>query len=603
MNDEIEYVIKSVHNFELKSGFFSGMNSPSLAFYIVHSENDFAILKDLLSVIQEFSADWSDFEHLDPDLLKRALDESQFANPLAEFLLSSAIWLQSLCGVPVTSHGVSFMGKDRLFLFAPAQEAIASVVQELLVLLIGMANHALKTGNPADVVLEDLQPICRKLRDEIKKQPPNIAYLLCAARKRNVPALAKIAKFFVFGQGRRAVVLNSTLSAKESYFGTVTARDKTASAMLLRQLGLPVPEQVRVASLQDALNQAQRIGYPVVIKPADLDGGIGVFPGLQNAGELEQAWKLARSKSPNIVLEKHVEGIDYRLLVAKGELIAAVERKPAQVTGDGASTVSELINAENARRRAPGGGISLLKPLPNDPETQSVLASQGLTLEDIPPPEQVVKLRLASNHAQGGTVRWCLDDVHDANGKLALNIAESFSLDVAGIDFITTDISRPWWEVSSAICEVNAQPSLGHPTAHGLFEKMLAKFLPDKATIPQIAIVGEAGAVTCAMEELERSFIQRGFQVGSVKPGGTFLDNELIGRHGNVYQGHRIIIMHPRATVALIGVTNANDLRFGLASPKLDYVVLSTQELGGIAQHLTKSFGGRIVPLQSLLSP
>lgn len=567
------------------------------------SQQDFASLACLFAAIKAQSELWQGFEHCDLGLTAQAIEKSTFANPLAEYLISSAIWLQSLCGVPVTSYGISLTAKGRLILFVPVQEGVAPLVRELLVLLVRVANRVLAQDGPGTAAIADIQSVCGRLRKEMKKLPPNTAFLLCAARKRNIPVISGIAGFFVFGQGYRSVFLNSSLSAGESFFGTAIAKDKIAGSQLLSQAGLPVAAQARISSLEEAIGQAERVGYPVVIKPADLDGGYGVFPGLQNEAELERAFTLARAKSANIVIEKHVEGFDYRLLVVKGELIAAIERKPASVEGDGASTIIELLDAENDRRRASGDGPSLLKPLPNDPETQSVLASQGLNLNDTPAKGQVVKLRRASNHAQGGTVSWCIDRVHKANVHLALHIAEIFNLQVAGIDLITTDISRPWWEVESAICEVNAQPSMGQPTPHGLFDKLLTKFLPDCATIPQIAIAGTADEVTATMDALEALLVTRGFKVGAVRAAGTYLQGDLIGRHQDAFQGHRMIVMHPRATVALVGVTCAGDLRSGLASPKLDYVVPAGTDVSPIARHLARAFGGRIVALQSLLSP
>ncbi len=584
-----------------RKGFVHGMHSPSLCCALGDPSPDFAGLAGLFTAIKAQAATWQGFEHIDPALTEKATEQSAFVNPLAKFLMSSAIWLQSLCGIPVTSHGISLITKGRLFLFVPVQEAVAPLVRELLIYLVQVANLVLQDGLDTTRIV-DLLPVCSRLQREMKKLPPNTAYLLCAARKGNMPVISGIANFFVYGQGRRSVVLNSSLSARESFFGTAVAKDKITSTHLLREVGLPVAEQAKVTTYEEAISQATRIGYPVVIKPSDLDGGNGVFPGLQNVTALERAWTLARAKSANIVIEKHVDGFDYRLLVAKGELIAAIERKPAQVVGDGASSIIQLLAAENGRRKSKDGGPSLLMPLPNDPETQTVLASQGLTLEDVPPPDQAVKLRLACNHAQGGTVSWCLDRVHQANVRLALHIAEIFNLQVAGIDFITTDVSRPWWDVPSAICEVNAQPSMGRPTHHGLFDKLLARLLPNGATIPHIAVVGEADAVTPTMQALEATLIKRGFTVGAVRPDGTYLDGNLICQHGNVLQGHRAMVMHPRVTVTLVGVTSTKDLQFGLASPMLDYVVPAGSEVDAIARHLAKAFGGRIVGLQSLLS-
>lgn len=593
-----------VRNLQYIQGFSSGLKSPSVAFYV---DGEVAAIKDIgnhLKMIENVLQGWGFGEHVELEETRKWLALSEFEGALAEWIISSAIWIQSLCGVPITSHGIGRTVNGRLLVHVPTQEIAAPFMTALLESLAKLSSLI---ASGADISsfseINKLQETCRNISKSVKKLPPNTQYLLCAAARMEVPVLQKIANFFHFGQGVRSISLNSSLSGRESFFGTATAKDKIASAALLRQMGLPVPEQVKVVTFEAAVDHAARIGYPVVIKPADLDGGNGVFPFLQDAGELAKAWGLARVKSANIVVERHVEGLDYRLLVAKGELIAAIERKPAQVLGDGNQNILQLLEEENARRSAKDGGASLLMPLPNDAETQTVLAAQRMTLESIPSAGVAVKLRRASNHAQGGTVSWCLDRVHPDNVALALHVAELFGLEVAGIDFITPDITRPWWDVPCAICEVNAQPSMGRPTKYALFDRLLSKFLGGGATIPHVALVGDPAVCTTAIASLRQSLVGRGFRVGSVTPHGTFMDDVLIGQHKTIYQGHRMVVMHPRASVALVGVSTPADLRFGLASPKLDFVVPVSGKPDALSRHLSKRFGARIVPLESLLPP
>lgn len=583
---------------QFKPGFFSTITSPCLLVVVENQILSQSLCDHFLRIIRELPFSIDTLEHLDQVLTEELLSESHFANPMAKAILSSAMLLQSFCGVPVTSHGFSVARDGKLVLFIPVQGIVATQVQPIVRLLIDALGRAAACREFDATVLEGLQPLCQSLQAQMKRVPPNTGYLMCAAKRMRIPVLSHVAQFFVFGQGSRNVILNSSLSATESFFGTMIAKDKIASQAVLRQMGLPVPAQFKVSSFDEARIHAERIGYPVVIKPSDLDGGNGVFPYLLNIQDLEAAWHLASAKSSNIILEKHAEGLDYRLMVVKGELVAAIERGPAQVIGDGTRTIAQLLAEENDRRSGP----ALLRPLPDDAEASAVLSSQGLSWADIPARGQIAKLRRAANHTQGGSVSWCLDRVHADNAKLALHVAESFRLDVAGIDFISPDISRPWHEVASVICEVNAQPSMGRPTHHSVFNTLLSSMLPSGSTIPQVAVVGDEDSVATAVVDLERALAARGYTVGSVRKDGTFLNGDLIGRHANAYQGHRAVVLHPRATAAIVGLASSNDLRLGLASPKIDFVVTASAEADALAQQVAKNFGGRIVTLEDLLA-
>ena len=587
---------ESVISLQFKPGFLNTLTSPCLLARFQHGDLSQSQCDQFFQIVCDCLAACHALEHLDQALVKQLMGESHFANPMAEGILSSAMWVQSLCGVPVTSHGFSTVHDGKLSLFIPVQAIVAAKVQQIVQVLIGALRGA-AAGRALDAaILEALPPLCLDLQAQMKRVPPNTGYLMCAAKRMHIPVTAHVAQFSAFGQGRHSVILNSSLSATESFFGTTIAKDKILSQRLLRQMGLPVPEQVKVASLDEARSQAERIGYPVVIKPSDLDGGAGVFPFLLNVQDLEAAWHLASAKSSNIILEKHAEGLDYRLLVVKGDLVAAIERGPAQVIGDGTRTIAQLRALENDRR----GDAALLLPLPDDAEAEAVLGSQGLAWADIPAQGQIAKLRRAANHAQGGSVSWCLDRVHEDNVKLALHIAEVFHLDAAGIDLISADISRPWHEVPCVVCEVNAQPSMGRPTHHGVFNTLLSKMLPDGSTIPQIAVVGSGDAVAAAVEDIERTLTGRGYVVGSVRQGGTYLDGDLIGRHRDVYQAHRTIVLHPRVTAAVVGITGSNDVRLGLASPVINLVVPVSTGPGALDQYVARNFGGRIVSFQDL---
>lgn len=585
------------------SGYAQGLMSPVLALHTNAPPDDSAIYGQLWQGLQKAASDWPEFDHVDGDLTQDALTKTVFANPLAEWLLSSAMWLQSLAGVPITSHGLSgpiAPDQNGLSLMVPTQSPALSGLVRLLVAILETTNAALRLGAISSVDFAGLQKACQTLKEEMAQFPPNMSYLLCAARRRNIPASYEIGQYYIFGQGRRQVLLNSSLPGHESCFGAATAKSKTTTNMLLRKFGLPVAEQVSVASVENAQAEAARLGFPVVLKPADLDGGNGVFPFLQDPQALAEAWDLCRAKSTKLILEKHVFGRDYRLLVARGELIAAIERKPAQVVGDGQQTIAALLAAENERRKPQPGQPALFYPLPNDDQAQAILKAQGLTFDDVPAPGVIARLRMAPNHAQGGTVGWCLDQVHPENLRLALYVAEVMRLDVAGIDLICADIAEPWSAAEAAICEVNHQPSLGRPTVHDVFGRLLDTLLPDGATIPQIAVFGPLDAVAATLTQLVAQLSGNGRRIGSVRADGAYIGDNRIAAGTSFYQRHRILNDHPGVDLILLGITSPQDLQRGLACPTVDFVVPATPAVAGPAQVFAKTYGARLVAADGL---
>jgi cyanophycin synthetase len=180
----------------------------------------------------------------------------------------------------------------------------------------------------------------------------NNRYILQAAALRGIPVLALPGGVFQLGWGRRSRLFKSTLTDETSAVATAWARDKAATHALLHMAGLPVPAQQPVTSLDVALKAAERIGYPVVLKPVDLDQGLGVEADLRDEADLRTAYQRAVRHGRPLVLEKHVPGEDYRVYVVHGELLGVAHRQPAQVSGDGVSSVAALVQAENARRQA-----------------------------------------------------------------------------------------------------------------------------------------------------------------------------------------------------------------------------------------------------------
>src|SRR5690606_28779470 len=196
-----------------------------------------------------------------------------------------------------------------------------------------------------------------------------------------------------FGWGRRARWLNSTFTDETPGVAARRARDKLSANALLRQAGIPVPEQRHVRNVGEALEAAEALGFPVVVKPTDLDGGIGVSAGLKTQEDVRTAFEKAAKHSKNILVEKHVEGRDFRITVCHGKAVWAIERVPAGLTGDGERTVRQLIEHTNRDPRRSARRWGQMKPLTVDEEALQLLTEQGLTLDSVLPQGRFARMR------------------------------------------------------------------------------------------------------------------------------------------------------------------------------------------------------------------
>jgi len=403
----------------------------------------------------------------------------------------------------------------------------------------------------------------------------NSPRLLRAAAELDVPVLALGGERFQYGQGRRAQWLESTFTLNTATIASQLARDKQAAAQRLRQAGLPVPDHHPVTTVREALRVARQLGYPVVVKPRDRDGGQGVAAGLRNEAELRAAFESARALSPSVLIEQHVEGRDYRLTVLDGELLWAVERIPAGITGDGVQSVAQLVAAENARPQRGTGSHALLKQLQLDGEAQQLLQHQGLDTQSVPPAGCFVRLRRIANVSTGGQPVAVNDQVHPDNARLAVRAAAALRLDLAGVDLLLPDIARSWREGGGAICEVNAQPQLGATTGPHLYAEILRRRLGGNGRIPVLALLG-APADDTLLDELLVALAPTGVGVGWCTRAGAGINQQWLS-----YAPHdslastRMLLTDAGVDLLVLSVQDDQLLRVGLPVDRIDCLVVA----------------------------
>jgi len=295
---------------------------------------------------------------------------------------------------------------------------------------------------------------------------PTVYSLLRKAKEKGIPAFYLWDEGLIqYGYGRKQVRGVATTFDGDSHIDSDFTTRKDDCKAFLATLGFPVPGGEIVTSREGALDAAEDIGYPVAIKPVVGHKGIGVTADVRNSEELRAAFNRAVKAVPEeqpirIIVEKSISGADFRLLCVNGRFVAATERRPASVVGDGYSTISELIDRENrsdARRDTPTSAMSKIQL---DEAMDMYLEEQGLSLDSVVKEGRRVYLRKVANLSSGGVSIDATPTVHPDNTILAQDIAQHFRLTCLGIDVISEDLAKSWKDSSFSILEINAAPGI-----------------------------------------------------------------------------------------------------------------------------------------------
>ncbi|MDB5162598.1 MAG: cphA [Candidatus Saccharibacteria bacterium] len=198
-------------------------------------------------------------------------------------------------------------------------------------------------------------------------------------------------------------------------------------------------------------NEFLKTNKKVVVKPHDQSHGNGITVNVTTEQGLHDAVELAQTFGSTTILQKHVEGDDYRLLFIGGELAAAAIREPAFVVGDGEHTLTELIGIENTKGDR-GQGYELTKTLIN---TDVAYAYLKESVAIVPGMGEKVQVVGTANIGQGGVSIDVTDTVSPNIAQEAKRLVEYLRLDVAGVDYIIDESGTGY------LIEINTAPSFG----------------------------------------------------------------------------------------------------------------------------------------------
>jgi cyanophycin synthetase len=403
---------------------------------------------------------------------------------------------------------------------------------------------------------------------------PSTQAIVDAARARGIPWMRLNDQSLVqLGHGKFARRIQAAETSYTPNIGVEIASDKDLTKALLHKVGVPVPAGEVVNNADDAWRVAQELDGPVVVKPFAGNQGKAVSVNLTTQEQVRQAVAIAQEHSEEVIVERFIEGEDCRLLVVDGKLVAAAQRRPAQVVSDGLHTVRELVEMVNEDpRRGSGHGTALTK-IRLDAVALLTLEKQGLGWDSIPPAGQVVYLRDNSNLSTGGTAVDLTDDVHPDNAALAVLAAMTIGLDIAGVDIVCKSIKRPLQEQGGAVVEINAAPGLrmhvhpseGKPRPVG--EAIVDMLFPpgSQARVPLIAVTGTNGKTTVTrMIAHIYSTMQK--YIGMTTTDGIYFGG--VRRVKGDSAGPRSaesVLQHPMVEVAVLETARGGILRSGLA--------------------------------------
>ncbi len=427
---------------------------------------------------------------------------------------------------------------------------------------------------------------------------PSTAHIVDAATARGIPHLRlNDGNLVQLGHGCKQRRIWTAETDQTSAIAEEIASDKDLTKSLLQCSGVPVPQGQLVNNAQEAWEAAQDIGLPVALKPHDGNHGRGVSLDLCTQKDVEAAFALAQRKGGGrVIVEQFILGNEHRFLVVGKRVIAAARGETAWVTGNGVDNlivlVDSQINSDPRRGRTEDAPLNALAPQ-HGAEIILELERQGLTAYSVPGEGQQVLIQRNGNVAFDIT-----DAVHPSVAAMACLAARAVGLDVAGVDMVLEDATRPLDAQRAAVIEVNASPGLlahlkpasGQPRAIG---QAIVEHLLGAEQTARIDVVGITGQKdTARIAHLLAWMLQtQGRQVGLACADGLYLGLRRVDeRDSSGWDAGQNLLINRALDVAVFEHHPKGILNDGLAYDKCTVgVVTDVSGLDAVADHFIDS--------------
>lgn len=258
--------------------------------------------------------------------------------------------------------------------------------------------------------------------------------------------------------------------------------DKELAKKYLENAGVPVPEGFSFTSetsVEEVTELIFQKNSPFVLKPTFGSLGKGVTTNIQTKEFFKESLEYIKETFDysDFIAEQHIEGEDIRVYVVGDEIAAATKRIPANVTGDGTSSIKELIVAKNTSRKENPHTVTRLIKI--DDRMKDYLKKQNLQLSHVPDKGETVYLKGESNISAGGDSIDVTDSIRPDVREVAVAAVKAIpDLHHAGVDMIVNDEDAVVIEINSTgSTALHTFPLFGE--SQNVAEKIIDYYFPE----------------------------------------------------------------------------------------------------------------------------
>lgn len=431
----------------------------------------------------------------------------------------------------------------------------------------------------------DVQREVREIHDLWHKEKlgPTTNSIVEEAQKRSIPYLRLDESSLVqLGHGCKQKRVEAAITSYTNSIAVDIAGDKDRTKKLLTSANIPVPFGEVVSDVESLKSVIEWIGFPIVLKPLNGNHGKGATINITNWPCAMTAFQRAQKFSEKVIVEKFIQGCDFRVLVVNNKFVAAALRKPACVVGDGRSTIQELIDAVNKDPRRGHCHEKVLTAIKVDDVTMELLSKENYTLDTVLPLGQELFLKPTANLSTGGTATDVTDEVHSTNIFLFERLSRVIGLDICGIDIMAPDLKMPIRENGGVVLEVNAAPGFRmHLEPISGQPRNVAKHVVDmlfkngNGRIPIIAITGTNGKTTTS-RLISQMAKQAGFTTGYTTTDGIYINDHLVLKGDcSGPASAQFVLKDPCVEFAVLECARGGILRSGLGFDQCDGAVVT----------------------------
>ena len=423
----------------------------------------------------------------------------------------------------------------------------------------------------------------KKMRER-ERFGPSTASIVEEAVARKIPFIRLNKSSLVqLGYGVNQVRFRATMTDKTSSIAVDLAGNKDETKRILQEQAIPVAKGLTISTDEDLEIALDKIGFPLVFKPLNGNHGKGATINVKTREEAVEAFAYAQKYSYRVIVERFITGHDFRVLVIDNRMVAAAQRVPAHIVGDGLNTVNKLIEIENSDPRRGYGHENVLTEINIDRDTLDLLDKKGYTLDTIPEKSEIVYLKSTANLSTGGTSIDVTDMVHPQNVFMCERIARVIGLDICGIDIMANNLTELLTENGGVVLEVNAAPGFRMHLApsEGLPRNVAAPVIdmlypPGKsARIPIIAVTGTNGKTTTT-RLIAHIVKNNGFRVGFTTSDGVYIQNSMLLKGDTTGPiSAEFVLKDPTVEFAVLETARGGILRSGLGFAHCDIAVIT----------------------------